>query len=427
MPKYTPIIGLEIHVELNTNSKMFCGCPANHFGVEPNTHTCPVCLGLPGALPVPNQKAIDWTIMIGLALGCTINQESKFDRKHYFYPDLPKGYQISQYDQPLCINGELIMDNGKKIRITRVHLEEDTGKLIHDQKFSLVDFNRSGVPLVEIVTEPDITSADEAKEYAQKIHQLVRDLKISDADMEKGSMRLEANISLGLKLGYKVEVKNLNSFRFLKAAIEYELKRQEEILGRGETPAQETRGWSEAKAQTVSQRSKEEAHDYRYFPEPDIPPLKFTHEYIEAIRAKLPKTSTDRLTALATHGISPELAKLFAKEETLSARVLSIMGLAPKAEKPKIANWLNHHRSEIMDKSPDEILKIYSTQTTTVGDTQQIETWVEAVIRDNPGAVNDYKTGKTAVIGFLIGQVQRLASGKADASQVKTILEKKLS
>ena len=319
------------------------------------------------------------------------------------------------------------MDNGKKIRITRVHLEEDTGKLIHDQKFSLVDFNRSGVPLVEIVTEPDITSADEAKEYAQKIHQLVRDLKISDADMEKGSMRLEANISLGLKLGYKVEVKNLNSFRFLKAAIEYELKRQEEILGRGETPAQETRGWSEAKAQTVSQRSKEEAHDYRYFPEPDIPPLKFTHEYIEAIRAKLPKTSTDRLTALATHGISPELAKLFAKEETLSARVLSIMGLAPKAEKPKIANWLNHHRSEIMDKSPDEILKIYSTQTTTVGDTQQIETWVEAVIRDNPGAVNDYKTGKTAVIGFLIGQVQRLASGKADASQVKTILEKKLS
>ncbi len=447
--KYKPVIGLETHVELATNSKMFCGCPANHFGVEPNTHTCPVCLGLPGALPVPNQKAIDWTIMIGLALGCTINKESKFDRKHYFYPDLPKGYQISQYDQPFCVNGQVTLDSGKVIRITRVHLEEDTGKLIHDHNVSLVDFNRSGVPLVEIVTEPDIATSDEAKEYAQKIHQLVRDLKVSDADMEKGSMRLEANISLarstwhvascsqknnhklqatGYKLpSYKVEVKNLNSFRFLKAAIEYEVERQAEILDRGETPDQETRGWSEAKAQTVSQRSKEEAHDYRYFPEPDIPPLRFTPEYIDSLAAKLPKTSTDRLSSLSAHGIPDQIAKLFAKDEKLSELVLKVMEKAGGNDKAKIANWLNHHRDEVMGKSPEEILKQYLAQTATVGDEKQLEIWVSQVINENPGAVNDYKTGKTAVIGFLIGQVQRLAQGKAAAPQVKQLLEQKLN
>jgi len=230
---YKPTIGIEVHVELKTKSKMFCGCPADHFGASANTNTCPVCLGLPGALPVPNVKAIRWTQLIGLALHCKAERESKFDRKHYFYPDLPKGYQISQYDEPLCTDGYLETTEGK-VRITRVHLEEDTGKLLHTtlegEDVTLVDFNRSGVPLVEIVTEPDVKTGTQAKEFCERLQRIVRYLAVSDCDMEKGSMRLEANISLGLDLGYKVEVKNLNSFNFVGRAIDYELQRQEKLL-----------------------------------------------------------------------------------------------------------------------------------------------------------------------------------------------------
>ncbi|TSC54337.1 MAG: aspartyl-tRNA(Asn)/glutamyl-tRNA (Gln) amidotransferase subunit B, partial [Microgenomates group bacterium LiPW_31] len=296
--RFFPIIGLEVHIELETESKMFCSCSASHFGKKPNTQTCPICLGLPGALPVPNKKAIEWTVLVGLALNCQIPIFSKFDRKNYFYPDLPKGYQISQYDLPLCQNGRL---DGVKIR--RVHLEEDTAKLIHtivkSKKCTLIDFNRSGVPLMEIVSEPDITSALQAKTFLQKLQQIVRYLGVSEADMEKGQMRCEPTVNLKIVKNGKtqftplVEIKNINSFRFVQKAIEFEINRQLKEFQKTRTEKglgnKTTRGWDEVKQKTVLQREKEEAADYRYFPEPDIPPMRWDKFTINNLQLTVPE------------------------------------------------------------------------------------------------------------------------------------------
>ena len=299
-------IGLEIHFEAKTRSKMFCSCPNEEWNAleeKPNTNICPICTGQPGTLPVINEEAINKIIMTGLALNCEIALKSKFDRKNYFYPDLPKGYQISQYDLPLCSNGflEIKLTNGqkKKIGITRIHMEEDTGKLLHTADgVTLVDFNRTGVPLIELVTEPDINSSEEAKKFCQDLQLILKYLDVSNADMEKGQMRCEVNISLNKegenKLGTKVEIKNLNSFKSVEKSIEYEIKRQSQLLDRGEAVVQETRGWHDDKQITFSQRNKENAYEYRYFPEPDLPPLTITTEKVELIKSIMPELPEEK-------------------------------------------------------------------------------------------------------------------------------------
>jgi len=294
---YKPTIGLEIHAELKTRTKMFCDSLNDPDEKHPNTNICPVCTGFPGTLPVINEEAIKKTILVGFALNCQIARQTNFDRKNYFYPDLPKGYQISQYKKPFCSDGSLGI-SGKKIRITRIHLEEDAGRLQHDAKgdHSLVDFNRAGVPLMELVTEPDLASGEEVKDFAEKLRLILRYLNASDANMEKGQMRVEVNISVSSteKLGVKVEVKNLNSIRAAAQAVDYEIKRQTELLGEGKEIKQETRGWDEAGQKTFSQRSKEEAHDYRYFPEPDLPVLNFDEKYLEDIKYLMPELPEQR-------------------------------------------------------------------------------------------------------------------------------------
>ena len=427
---YQPVIGLEIHIELKTKAKMFCGCPADHFAKKPNTQVCPVCLGLPGALPVANKKAIEWTVFAGLALDCQIPLLSKFDRKNYFYPDLPKGYQISQYDMPLCKNGKL-----GKVQIRRVHLEEDTAKMIHSANRTLIDFNRSGVSLMEIVTEPDISSAQEAKEFLKKLQQNVRYLGISDCDMEKGSMRLEANISVKKpneqKLpGYKVEVKNLNSFRFVEKAIDYEIKRQAQQIRAGKKLIQETRGWDEVKQATFSQRVKEEAQDYRYFPEPDLPPISWQKKQIKAIRAQLPELPEKKLTRFVKEfGLSnyqaqilvADLQKLSFFEETIS--------LGKKYQLPikDIANVIINKRVDIKKISPDQLVKILIAQKTKPKISQQkIIKIIKHVLKTNPKVIEEYKRGKETVVEFLVGQVMRQTKSQADPNQARRLIVIKL-
>jgi len=429
MTKYKPIIGMEVHVGLKTKSKMFCGCPAHHFQVKPNTHTCPVCLGLPGALPVANKKAIDWTAMLALALHCTINKHSRFDRKHYFYPDLPKGFQISQYDQPLSQKGYLTLDSGKKINITRVHLEEDTAKLLHKtlkgKHVSLVDFNRSGVPLMEIVSEPDISSGAETKEYLKKIRDIIRALKISDCDMEKGSMRLEVNISLtgsGIK-PYKVEVKNLNSFRFVAQAINYEIKRQTALLQQGTTPRQETRGYNPKLKKTFTQRFKEEAEDYRYFPEPDIPPMVFTDKDIAQWQSQLPELPEAKVEKLATqHQLPIVTARLLVSKPANYQYFLKSLSVAKKHKltSQQLANLIINKKINLTKKISDELQR--QTQKQTVD-----PVIIKKVISDNPDVVKKYQAGKISVLGFLVGQVMKHTQGQADPNLTQKLLLEKLA
>ena len=449
------IIGMEVHAELKTNSKMFCGCKNDPFHAEqPNIYTCPVCLGLPGALPVANKRAIEWTIKLGLALGCKINIFSKFDRKHYFYPDLPKGYQISQYDLPFCYDGKIETSFGP-IGITRIHLEEDTGKLIHQkvngQDVSLIDFNRSSVPLIEIVTEPEIYSSAQAKEYAKKLRQIIRYLDISDCDMEKGGMRLEANISLAVipvktriqenmdsrlrgndktfKLpNYKVELKNINSFRFLERGIEYEIERQKEILEAGKTPDQETRGFNSEKGITYTQRSKENAADYRYFPDPDLPPIRFDDKWLKDIKASVPE-SLDKVFNHweKDYKIDRRLTELLFETASESKKLDEVFaGLSDqKLPVDKFVNAIVNKKLNInlFDKKTEEIVNVYK-KSVTVDDVtdDDLKKIITKVIKLNLKAVEDLKAGKTQSINFLVGQVMREARKKIDFKRLESLI-----
>jgi aspartyl-tRNA(Asn)/glutamyl-tRNA(Gln) amidotransferase subunit B len=431
---YQLVCGLEIHAELKTDSKMFCACKNDPFGAKgPNTHTCPVCLGMPGALPLANQKAIEWTIKIGLALNCQINLFSKFDRKNYFYPDLPKGYQISQYDIPFCHDGFLDTSQGR-VKIHRIHLEEDTAKLIHQDQHTLIDFNRSGVPLVEIVTETDIKNAKQAKEFGQKLRQILRYLDVADCDMEKGGMRLEANISLKKESdapdylpNYKVECKNINSFRFMEMAINYEMKRQAELLDQGQIPAQETRGFNAEIGKTFSQRAKEEAQDYRYFPDPDLPPLEFTTADIDKIRKTLPELPEQYATRLShEYQLDLDLALRLVKTKKRAKFFEEILILAKKEniDGKKIANALLNKKIDFQfSDNPQKIIEKYQQSNKVEElDPMLIKKSIEEVLQENADAIKKYQSGKTEVLGFLIGQSMKKIAKKVDVNLVKKVL-----
>ncbi len=499
--KYDVIIGLEIHAELKTKSKMFCSCPNDSQASAPNINVCPVCLGHPGTLPVPNQEAINATLMTGLALHCKINRLSKFDRKNYFYPDLPKGYQISQYDLPLCYEGYLEIDD-KKIAITRIHLEEDTGKSIHmkDSGYSLIDFNRAGTPLMELVTEPVIKDAAEAKKFCNTYQQILRYLEISNADMEKGEMRCEANISLQNKgsweykdgqikplgkniLNNKVEVKNINSFKAVEKAIKYEIERQSTILdNKGEIVA-ETRGFDENKGETVSQRVKESSADYRYFPEPDIPPLEISEELLLKLSQKLPempKAKKERF--IKEFKFSKEMAETITADKNLanwSENVLSELdawieanGDEEERQERRLSkaagNWITGelikhlkidnrkisnlkltaenfaelvclvYQEKINSSAGQRILEemyrnggdptdiMRSMGLEQMDNRKELEKIVKIIISKNPNQAKSYRTGKTNLIQFFIGQVMAETRGRANPKIVQEILEKLL-
>jgi len=416
------IIGLEVHVELKTNSKMFCSCSADHFDKESNTQTCPTCLGLPGALPVPNKKAIDWTILLGLALEGEIQKNARFDRKNYFYPDLPKGFQISQYDKPFILRGNLKLVSGKNIRIRRVHLEEDTGKLLHEtidgERVTLIDFNRSGVPLVEIVSEPDMNSSDEAKEYLETLQKIVQSLGISSADMEKGMMRCEPTVNLEVSDGKSkfytplVEIKNINSFRFVKKAIDFEVDRQFkeflEIKIEKQKGNKTTRGWDEKKGITFLQRAKEEANDYRYFPEPDIPLIEWSDRDIrnwklEIGKYELPWDKKKRF--ISQYGLSEYQARILTQDKKTADYYEECVRIA-NGKEVEIANLIINKRAP-ENLTPEELIKFISTSQTTQEITEEkLDELIKKLLSEHPEAAIGYKNGKVQSLGIIVGLIK---------------------
>jgi len=453
--KYKPVVGLEVHIEQSTKSKMFCACSARHFGSKPNSQTCPVCLGLPGAMPYANDKAIENTVKLGFAFGSEIARKSKFDRKHYFYPDLPKGYQISQYDEPLCHNGnfqfsrrpggQAISNFQRRIRVRRIHLEEDTAKLIHTkvdgEAVSLIDFNRSGVPLIELVTEPDFEDAQSVIDFLKEVQLIARYLEISDADMEKGSMRLEANVSLiqvkgkgqGVKElpDYKVELKNINSFRFLKKAINFEIERQSKLLKSGKRVTQETRGFDETGARTFSQRTKEEAQDYRYFPEPDLPEIRLSNGRLSQIKKTLPELpglmrerfkKAYSLTSAYTDILVSDRARARYFEEALRSAD-GKLDITPQQLAGLIINQSFDKRFPEPAGLVRKVIELERRDRAPAGETREV---IEEVIGANKKAIADYKKGKSQVTGYLMGQVQKRLSGRGDIKLIQKELLSKL-
>ena len=475
---YEVVIGLEVHTELKTESKIFCGC-STKFGSEQNTNVCPVCLGLPGVLPVLNEKVVDFAVRTGLALNCQILPFSKFDRKNYYYPDLPKNFQTSQSDLPIAVNGYLDIEvNGetKRIGITRVHMEEDAGKLVHAgtiarSDYALVDYNRTGVPLLEIVSEPDIRSAEEAKAYLEKLKAILQYIDVSDCKMEEGSLRCDANISLrpmgATQLGTKAELKNMNSFRSVQRGIEYEVERQAEVLDEGGRVIQETRSWDDGKGITISMRSKEQAHDYRFFPEPDLVPIVVDPARVEEIRINLPELPDARKVRLVdSHGLSSYDAEVLTASRAMADYFDQVVKLGADAK--AAANWLMGDLSKhlnageatideclvtperlagllaLLDKGTisSKIAKTVFEEMWTSGKTAEtivqekglvqisdegaIIAVVEAVIAASPQSVADYQAGKDRAIGFLVGQVMKQTKGRANPELVNKLLRERM-
>jgi len=481
LERYEAVIGIEVHSQLRTSSKMFCGCSTDYDGAQPNTHVCPVCLGLPGALPTINKRAVEHVLATGAAIEATAPEATRWDRKNYFYPDLPKGYQISQYDLPLASLGRLTFDTSDgpfTVAITRAHLEEDTAKLVHatdsnGRKVSLVDFNRSGAPLMEIVTEPDIRTAEQARRYAEELQLLLRAIGASDADMERGQMRVEANVSLrergATAFGTRVEVKNMNSFRSVERAIGYEIERQGRALDAGEPLVMETRGWDEAKQATYRMRAKETSDDYRYFPDPDLPPLHVEAAWIDRVRASLPELPAARRARYEALGLSGYDAAVLVADPGMTGAFDAITGAGPDLPAKEVSNFVSGAHARVAKRSGHnaggtagsssaadiaallgaivaggisrsvgrELLERHLADGTPaatlladagpgpISDDTALLAHVDAIIAANPRAVDDYRAGKP-VAGFFVGQVMKATGGAADAARVTQLVRQRL-